>query len=427
MSSASLKIDIYNPSSTRDTLPDSKDFSQELKKLFNRPDVGFLRLANENKLLTECSNVREKYLIPKYFVHVGIGGSSLGPQMLIEAVGQHPHPKFIFINNIDPEQIANDLLGIAPRDCLFYFVSKSGTTAETMAHLSILSDWALRNSPEGFDFTKHFIFCTDPVQGDLRRLAKEFSLDSLDVPSDVGGRFSVLTPVGLFPALFTNIRPDSLLAGAQQILKCAMDPSHNNPVWQALTSLLQWKYQGVNQTVLMPYSSRLKSFADWFVQLWAESLGKRDSLNGSEIFEGLTPVRAYGATDQHSQMQLFMHGPFDKALILIKVAKFNYDFPLKGHFKCSSTEKLSKFKMSDLMEAELEGTLMALKEAGRPHILLTIPELSPGHLGELIMFFEILTAMMGHYLNIDPFNQPGVEAGKKYAFECLKHLADKNS
>ncbi|MEK6625480.1 MAG: glucose-6-phosphate isomerase, partial [Bdellovibrionota bacterium] len=206
----------------------------------------------------------------------------------------------------------------------------------------------------------------------------------------------------------------------QNIVETAITPSVQNSVWHTLNTLLLCKNQGITQTVLMPYSSRLKSFANWFVQLWAESLGKRTGLSGREVFEGLTPIPAYGATDQHSQMQLFMEGPLDKVLVIIKVAKFQNDFSLKGHFKSSSIEKLAQFSLSQLMEAELEGTLRALREAGRPCILLTIPELTPEPLGELIMFFEILTAMMGHYLNIDPFNQPGVEAGKKYAFECLK-------
>ncbi|OFZ14988.1 MAG: hypothetical protein A2X86_06580 [Bdellovibrionales bacterium GWA2_49_15] len=427
MNLSTLKIDIHNPSASQDTLPDVKDFVGQLKKLALRPDIGFIRLAEEKKLLQQCQSIREKYPLPKYFIHVGIGGSSLGPQMLIEAIGQGPHPKFIFINNIDPDQIHQDLMGISPHDCLFYFVSKSGTTAETIAHLSILSNWALSNSNGKFDFSKHFIFCTDPKNGDLRQLTREFSLDGLDVPADVGGRFSVLTSVGLLPAFFVNGQPKSLLDGAQHVVQMAMNPAIQNPVWQTLNALLLWKNQGITQTVLMPYSSRLKSFADWFVQLWAESLGKRTGLSGREVFEGLTPIRAYGATDQHSQMQLFMEGPLDKALIIIKVAKFQNDYPLKGHFKCASADKLSAFHLSDLMEAELEGTLMALREAGRPYILITIPALTSEALGELIMFFEILTAMMGHYLNIDPFNQPGVEAGKKYAFECLKHLADKNA
>ncbi|MBI2521946.1 MAG: glucose-6-phosphate isomerase [Bdellovibrio sp.] len=423
---SSLKIDIHNPNPSSDVLPDVKDFVAQLKTLAARPDIGFIRLAGEKKFAQQCRNVREKYQSPKYFIHVGIGGSSLGPQMLVEAIGQQPHPEFIFINNIDPDQITNDLAGISPHDCLFYFVSKSGTTAETMAHLSILSNWAVNNANSDFDFTKHFIFCTDPKNGDMRQLSKEFSLDALEVPSDIGGRFSVLTPVGLLPAMFANSRPHSLLEGAQKIVQMSMDESDRNAVWQALNALLLWKNQGITQTVMMPYSSRLKSFADWFVQLWAESLGKKTGLSGREVFEGLTPIRAYGATDQHSQMQLFMEGPLDKALVIIKVAKFQSDFSLKGQFKCNSSDKLAHFNLSDLMSAELEGTLQALTEAGRPYILLTIPELTSEALGELIMFFEILTAMMGHYLNIDPFNQPGVEAGKKYAFECLRHLAGKS-
>jgi glucose-6-phosphate isomerase len=162
----------------------------------------------------------------------------------------------------------------------------------------------------------------------------------------------------------------------------------------------------------MPYSSLLKDFSSWFVQLWAESLGKDG--------KGLTPIPAYGATDQHSQMQLFMEGPQDKILFIIEVKNHQTDYSLKNNLAAESFKNLSSFTLSDLMKAELEGTLTALSENDRHVVQLSISKLNEESLGQLILFVECLTVIIGELLLVNPFNQPGVEAGKKYANEWLK-------
>jgi glucose-6-phosphate isomerase len=162
----------------------------------------------------------------------------------------------------------------------------------------------------------------------------------------------------------------------------------------------------------MPYSSLLKEFSSWFVQLWAESLGKQG--------KGLTPIPAYGATDQHSQMQLFMEGPEDKTLFLIEVEKFKNDFSLSNTIQGESFSSLAPYSLGTLMKAEFEGTLEALKENKRHVVHLKIPAVDEMSLGQLILFSECLTVLMGRMLKVDPFNQPGVEAGKKYAYSWLK-------
>ena len=158
------------------------------------------------------------------------------------------------------------------------------------------------------------------------------------------------------------------------------------------------------------------NFSLWFVQLWSESLGKIDK---SGEASGLTAIPAYGATDQHSQMQLFMEGPTDKCLIFIKVEDFENNFKLKSNLKCSVTQKLSNFSLSDLFHAEYAGTKKALTEKKKPQIHITIDRLDAHHLGELILFFESLTVLVGQLINVDPFNQPGVELGKRYALNWL--------
>lgn len=405
----------------------TSEFKDALDHLLARSEIGFTKLGHNLTFMNEVRLIFNKFPPKKYFIHVGIGGSGLGPSMLISSLGKRPHPQFIFINNIDPDQIAIDLEGINPKDCLFYFVSKSGTTAETMAHLALLTNWCLEKSNGKFSVSEHFIFCTDPKNGDLRTLAQSENIACLEVPPNVGGRFSVLTPVGLLPALYANIDIRDLLDGAKDCVETAKKIDTKNTLFQFISHTLAWKNLGINQTVFMPYSSRLKSFADWFVQLWAESLGKKLNLEGREVFEGLTPVPGYGATDQHSQVQLFMEGPHDKALIIVKLSKFERDFKLSCNFKTPSLEKLKDATLAQLMEAECLGTLQALKKADRPYALIELDRLSAYEVGGLIMYCELATALMGHFLAIDPFNQPGVEAGKIYAFQFLKQLTEKKS
>jgi glucose-6-phosphate isomerase len=171
---------------------------------------------------------------------------------------------------------------------------------------------------------------------------------------------------------------------------------------------------------MMPYSSKLKDFSFWFVQLWAESLGKYSKAKSMPV--GLTPIPAYGATDQHAQMQLFMEGPNNKCIFLISIEKRINDFKLDSNLELESAEKLKKYTMNELLEAEHQGTLMALKQNSRNTISIKMDTLNEQNLGALIIFFESLTCMMGHYFKIDPFNQPGVEKGKKYTFEYLHSL-----
>ena len=177
--------------------------------------------------------------------------------------------------------------------------------------------------------------------------------------------------------------------------------------------------RGVTQTVLMPYSSRLKKFTEWFVQLWSESLGKRKNLNGEDVYTGLTPISSVGATDQHSQMQLFMEGPKDKFLFFLEVEKQKKDYSLDHGLPMKSLQIYQNRKLTEIFKAELEGTIKAFEEYGLPHIRLSIDEINEKNLGGLILFFESLTVLMGIALNVNPFDQPGVEAGKINANKWL--------
>ncbi len=396
----------------------NKAFDQ-FQETIQNPDYGFFQVNQRTELLTTCQGVAKKFTARKNFIQVGIGGSSLGPEMLITSLGADSDKNFIFINNIDSDKIHYQLKDLDLLNSLFYFVSKSGGTAEPMAAFAIISGLYKELGVNKADLKNYYVFATDPQKSDLLNLGRELGIDCLEIPSNVGGRFSVLTPVGLFPAVFAGIDAAELLLGAEAIKPTLLGdgPESLKTISAHLIGL--WEQKKINQTVFMPYSSMLRDFSFWFVQLWAESLGKRFSIDGTEVFTGMTPIPSYGATDQHSQMQLFMEGPNDKCLFLIEVEKMKKDFPLINDFEIKALKMLNKHTLHQLMRAELLGSLKALKEADRPTIHFKIKEVNAHSIGAMVLFFESLTAIMGHYLAINPFDQPGVEAGKIYAYEFL--------
>lgn len=398
---------------------------ESFKNIISKKETQFFHTFERGELISSTKKIHETFNARKTFVHIGIGGSSLGPEMLVSAL-QKSDTQFLFINNIDPDEIYSQLKSLDKKnlnDCLFYFVSKSGGTAETLAALAIVTNYLIEKKISKENLKNYFVFATDSKKSELLEIARELNVSCLEVPGDVGGRFCALTPVGYLPALFAGINIDQLVKGAIDTQKICLDQTNENLLLKTCDFLYSLKKDhNISQTVMMPYSSKLRSFSFWFTQLWAESLGKKKNLNGETVNTGFTPIVGYGATDQHSQMQLFMEGPQDKCLILIEVENFEHDFLLDTVFSSNGLSKLSGFNLSQLMKAELYGTIKALEENKRPVLHLKIARNDEYHMGALILFFESLTALMGDYLMIDPFDQPGVEAGKVYAFHFLNQL-----
>jgi glucose-6-phosphate isomerase len=392
--------------------------------LLDDPRNSFFHLMKRTDLLTQSQEIFLKFHKKKHIVLLGIGGSSLGPEMLIKSLKPVDcERKFYVLNNIDSQEffeVLTELDRYPVEETLFIVTSKSGSTIETTAGLAILNGW-LDSKGIGSDKTnQHFVFITDPVKSELLTLAKKYHIDCLEVPQTIGGRFSVLSPVGLLPALFANISADELWKGALAATEeIKANTTLDNPILALGKFIYEHSKAGQNQTVFMPYSSKLKELSLWFVQLWAESLGKEKSLNGETVNVGLTPIPAHGATDQHSQMQLFMEGPFDKVLFIIEVENRKHDFALKSSLDGDALNKLTPFTLNQLMKAEFVGALKALKQNQRPLAHMKIKELTAYELGHAILELESLTALMSVYFNIDCFDQPGVEASKKYALEWL--------
>ncbi|MFZ8933213.1 MAG: glucose-6-phosphate isomerase, partial [Bacteriovoracaceae bacterium] len=386
----------------------------------NTPQGAFVDEKTLHQGHEESKKAFQAFKHKKTFVQVGIGGSSLGAEMLINALNTGQDRKFLFLSNIDPDDLYQKLDHLDVKDCLFFIVSKSGSTVETLALFSIALKWLKEKDIAESEIKDYFVFCTDPKEGPLRELGQKNNILTLSIPPYIGGRFSVLTPVGLFPALMSSIDTDLLIEGALKIKEDLV--GNKNPYFFSLAQrIFELKNEkNVTQTVLMPYSSKMAGLSQWFVQLWAESLGKKYSLTNNIVHQGLTPIASVGVIDQHSQMQLFIEGPKDKFLIFIEIEKFNNDFELNNSFEFKSFEQFESVSLSTLLKAELEGTMKALQKSEIPFTKISLAQLNEFNLGQLIAFLELLTVYTGQLLEINPFDQPGVEAGKNYAKQYLR-------
>jgi glucose-6-phosphate isomerase len=355
-------------------------------------------------------------------VVLGIGGSALGARALLGALPGAPALRVAVVDSIDPETFAALLAGLDLRRTLFNVISKSGETAETMAQFLVVRDRLLRELG-AVDYRRHLLVTTDATSGALRQIVNDEGFASLPIPAGVGGRFSVLTPVGLFPAAAAGIDVEELLAGAaflderrRAAASALADPA------VALAGVL-WALatrQGTDIVVLMPYCERLAATGDWFCQLWAESLGKAVDLAGRPREWGQTPVRALGAADQHSQLQLYVEGPRDKVVVFLRVEDHEAAVDVPATYQdLESVGYLGGHGLGELLNAEQRATEMALAKRGRPTATLALPALNPFTLGQVLYLFEVATVAAGALAGLDPFGQPGVEEGKRLTYGLM--------
>jgi glucose-6-phosphate isomerase len=363
------------------------------------------------------------------FVVLGIGGSALGTIAVANAINgpwwnalsaedRHGGPRLHVLDNIDPDEMAALLRRLDARRTLVNVISKSGSTAETMAQFLVFREWLEKG---GASLREAVVVTTDAERGFLRPIVRDLGLRSFPIPAGVGGRFSVLTPVGLFPLAMAGVDVGALVAGARSMAeRCQRAPFLENPAaLLAATHMLLYRERAKNMAVLMTYSRRLFDLADWFRQLWAESLGKRRALDGRDVFFGQTPIRSLGATDQHSQSQLYVEGPNDKVLTIVGVDSFEATVPIPAGAAIPGLEYLGGATVNRLLEAERVGTVRACVAASRPVIEIRFPKLAEEAVGEFLMVWEIATALAGDLLRIDAFDQPGVEAAKDAAYALM--------
>lgn len=368
------------------------------------------------------------------FVVLGIGGSALGPIAVQTALNhlrwnelpRRNGPKFYVEDNIDPERMASLLDVIDVKTACFNVITKSGATAETMSQYLIISDLLKREVGEGWQ--KHIIATTDAEKGNLIKIGKEEGFRLFVIPDGVGGRYSELSPVGLLPAAVCGIDIRAMLLGAAAMDKrCQSGDVWQNPaLMEAALQHVAFETYGANIQVVMPYADSLKFMADWFSQLWAESLGKNVTRSGKAVHCGQTPSKALGVTDQHSQLQLYTEGPFDKVVTFLKVENFRSAFSIPhGCAEFQNVAFLGGKTLNQLIDAELKGTEFALCQAGRMNQTVILPEVSAYTVGQLLYFFEMATAYAGELLDIDAFNQPGVENSKVASYAVLGNTGER--
>lgn len=391
-------------------------------------DPAFLRILSETSTIDQVEQHRSWLSGFDDFVVVGIGGSALGNAAIHSALkplnwnsptyDRKGLCRMFILDNVDPDLVGSLLEEINPGKTVFNVISKSGTTAEPMANYLILRDYLRKN---GLEAKKHFIFTTDPEEGTLRKISEEEGIRRLPIPPRLGGRFSVLSTVGMLSALSEGIDIQKLHEGARNGLeRYTRNDFKSNPM--LVNTLLHYLYLRKKHdiSVMMPYSNRLYLIADWYRQLWAESLGKKFDINGKTVNVGQTPIKALGAVDQHSQIQLYNEGPKDKIVTFLKVLDFSNDFKIPlTHSDIDSVSYLGGKSLSELLNSELEGTALALCENGVPGLTISFPTIDEFHIGEFIVFYELMTATMGTLMKIDPYVQPGVELGKKITYALM--------
>lgn len=393
------------------------------KEMMGWTELPFNQAGIVEDIILTAQKIRKEF---DYFVVLGIGGSALGPLAVAQAL-THLHyndlpdnkrggPKFYVEDNIDPERMTALLDVIDIKKTMFNVVSKSGATSETMAQYLII--WDILKQKLGKNANKNIIATTDEKKGNLIKIAKQENLKTFYIPDGVGGRFSEICPVGLLPAAVLGIDIKELLKGAADIYPVCLEKDiFKNPALMGAALQYIAMNKGSNISVMMPYADSLKLIADWYCQLWGESLGKAENKNGKKVFVGQTPVKALGVTDQHSQIQLYTEGPFDKVVTFLAVENYRKEVMItKGCEDIPDVGFLGGHTMNELINAERLATEYALQKNGRLNYTITLPEVSAHTIGQLIYMFSMQTAYCGALLEIDAFNQPGVEEGKNATY-----------
>ena len=407
-----------------DSIEDYKNKAQkglsQLIKSAEENKIGFTKLIN-----TDNSNIKAfvKSISGKFndLIIIGIGGSSLGFEAIADAILPYGYnslsfserggfPRVWIADNIDPFKTYWIAKNCVPQDTLVCVITKSGSTVETISNFMYIYRWLVEDVE---DINEHIIIITDNVDNPLRKFGREKNFQIFDIPVNVGGRYSVLSPVGMVPAAILGMDIDKFQYGAKEVTM----PNYEKILHLAAVYIyyIEKKY---NINVIMPYSSRLNAFGRWFCQLWAESLGKKYNLKGEIINFGTTPLPSLGANDQHSLLQLFKEGPSDKVITFIEVENHDFEINLQNVY-IKDFEYLKNKKIGELLNIELKSTELALKKENKPSIKVKLENIDEYTLGYLFMLYQYVVPVVGYTYDINPFDQPGVEEGKNFAYGLM--------
>jgi glucose-6-phosphate isomerase len=392
--------------------------------------LGFAELPTREDLARESQRLAHRFL--KRFdtlLVLGMGGSALGARALIESLARAGAPssgarrlegRVIVLDTLEPAVVQGTLRGLDPRRTVVNVVSKSGDTLETAALFQAARE-RFGSALGAQQASRHFVFTVGPERGELGEWARQAGAELVEMPGGVGGRFSVLTQVGLLPAAFAGVDVRAVVAGASRMADvCHLAPPARNPALVSAALLLLERQRGRSTQVVFHYGRALRGLAAWYAQLWAESLGKRFDMRGRRIDWGQTPLVAEGPADQHSLLQLLLEGPDDKVVTFWEVERHGEDGPLpRADGGAGVLGMLAGKRLADLMCIQKRATAVALTRAGRPNMTLSLPELGAHAVGQLLYLLEYQTAVAGRLLGLNAFDQPAVEFGKKVARALL--------
>jgi glucose-6-phosphate isomerase len=370
-----------------------------LEKIHARKQ-GFYYTIDDDQVIEKINTFAEDNSNFEHIVVCGIGGSALGAICLQQSLGHLYMNKLHVLDNVDPVMIKELEEVIDYSKTLFIVITKSGGTVETLSQF----DYFRRKIKEnGYTLSDHMVVVTGPQQNPLRDEAEKEDLTTFDVPENVGGRFSILTVVGLLPAKLIGIDIEKLIKGAKAMRDIFLNPdSKDNLPYQLAKTQFDLSQKGKIMNVLMPYSQKLVKFADWFRQLLAESVGKDG--------KGITPINSLGVTDQHSQLQLYNDGPDDKLYIFLETKDLGPEIAVDSPYKTT---------FGELMQIEKNATAASLTKSGRPNITILVDSVTEETLGQLFLLFEGATAFLGEFMGINAFDQPGVELSKNLTKKAL--------
>ncbi|MCE2510351.1 MAG: glucose-6-phosphate isomerase [Alphaproteobacteria bacterium] len=350
-------------------------------------------------------------------VILGTGGSSLGGRTLTALREEGAAPRLQFLDNVDPQTFEACFAAATPKKTGFLVISKSGDTAETLVQFFAALDWVRTNLGDAA-IREHFTIVTEPGDNALRRLGERWAIPCLDHDPGIGGRFSVLSLVGLLPAMIAGLDAAAVRQGAADVLERTLKANRPSDSQAAIGAALHVAFdetKAIRNAVFMPYLDRLDDLGRWHRQLWAESLGKDG--------HGTTPIQALGTVDQHSQLQLYLDGPKDKFFTLLfgESRGKGPEIP-KDLAEDPALDWLAGRRMGDLLEAEGQATAETLVRHGCPVRSFRVATADEAALGTLFMHFMLETILAADLLGIDAFTQPAVEEGKRLAREYLSRM-----
>jgi len=402
-------------------------------KVYDAPECS-INLPVDQDLMAVVKVIKKSKVTKalKYIIVIGIGGSNLGTKAVYDAlfgafdpIEPMRFPKMIFLETCDPQYLErfSDFLKNQiknPEEILINLISKSGTTTETVANFEIIA--AVFNEKFGDEALHDRLVITTDENSKLWNLAKSKNITTLHLPHDVGGRYSVLSPVGLFPLAAAGIDIESLCEGAATMRKnCIENDLETNPALISAALLFLQAQAGKTINDNFFFAPQLESLGKWYRQLLGESIGKEQDADGKTVHDGITPTVSIGSTDLHSVGQLYLGGPLDKCttFISVKIVPNPMHLP-KEQFTDNLVEKLANTSAQNIMEAILEGTKMAYSKKELPFMEIVMPEISPFALGEYLQFKMIEMMYLGKLMNVETFNQPNVELYKIETRKILK-------